>query len=41
MAHNVQQAMNIHHFEQLMRIFHEEQDNGGFDIDKVWEYLES
>ena len=34
---DVQQYMNIHHFEELMRIFREEkrEDSSGFDVDKV------
>ena len=34
---DVQQYMNIHHFEELMRIFQDEKraDSPGFDIDKV------
>jgi hypothetical protein len=34
---DVHQYMNIHHFEELMRIFQEEkrEDSSGFDIDKV------
>jgi hypothetical protein len=37
MNYDVQQFMNIHHFEELMRIFQAEkrEDSSGFDIDKV------
>ena len=37
LTHDVQKIMNIHHFEELNKIFQEESppDSGGFDMDKV------